>query len=85
MLFRSHLAAQGESIPSPDGTTLPARLSHSALATHCQEHHPDADFDAALELLLRREVIETVENPDNDEPAYKFQVELIRQWFLQKP
>ncbi|NJR70536.1 MAG: hypothetical protein HC771_19305 [Synechococcales cyanobacterium CRU_2_2] len=75
-----HLAAQGESIPSPDGTTPPARLSHSALAQYFQQTHPDADFETALELLLRREVLEIVES--TDEPHYKFQVELIRQWFL---
>ena len=107
-----HLAAQGESVPSPDGTRPAATLSHSALAAHFQQQHPDANFNAALELLLRREVIEIVPQSSTEakaearnrvsesesqtdltdsrqkpgfsteEPHYKFQVELIRQWFL---
>ena len=103
-----HLAAQGESIPSPDGTKPAATLSHSALTQHFAENiipaNPEANFDAALEICLRRDVIEAAEprnrvfEPEslppsqnlrekpgfsNNEPHYKFQVELIRRWFLQ--
>jgi len=81
-----HLAAQGESIPSPDGTPPAATLSHSALAQHFAENIaptcPNANFEAALEICLRRDVIEAVVGA-SDESAYKFQVELIRRWFSQ--
>jgi hypothetical protein len=35
-------------------------------------------FDSSINLLLRRELIEEAED------GYRFQVELIRQWFAQK-
>jgi hypothetical protein len=37
------------------------------------------DFDAALALLLRRDIIEEVDG------GYRFQVELIRRWFARQP
>lgn len=81
-----HLAAQGESIPIPDGSTPAATVSHSALAQHFAQDiaptSPDADFAAALEICLRRDVIEAIADA-GDEPQYKFQVELIRRWFSQ--
>lgn len=58
----SLLAAQGEGVP----------LSHSALATQLAPCH---DLDEALDLLLRRELVEIANG------GYRFQVELIRRWF----
>jgi hypothetical protein len=58
------LATQGET----------AGLSRDALASQ----HPLSDqFDQALELLLRRELVEAVNG------NYRFQVELVRRWFAQ--
>ena len=55
-----YMAAQGEG----------AVVSRDSLANHSPEN-----LDLTLEQLLRRELIEQVDN------GYRFQVELIRRWF----
>jgi hypothetical protein len=57
-----YLAAQGEG----------AVVSEMALAQHC----PDGQWESVLSHLLRRELIEAMDN------GYRFQVELIRRTFL---
>ncbi|ETW97000.1 MAG: hypothetical protein ETSY1_24440 [Candidatus Entotheonella factor] len=55
-----------------------AIVTYEMLTSHCTRDALDA-LNHSLTLLLRRDLIETVE------AGYRFQVELIRRWFAQSP
>lgn len=71
------IAAEGEGAHIPKDDLR--RHFHTSIFS--QSDRPQLSFDEVLALLLRRDLLEQVENGTEQSPQYVFQVELFRRWF----